>query len=84
MIFTTDDAIPIPVADAVTTELIGLDANLLTAIPAPHGNPDIQVEENATFTIHVPDFRYVTVDSALTDGTTLGFQSARNFLQDQN
>ena len=53
MIFTMDDAIPIPVADAVTTELIGLDANFVTAIPAPHGNTDIQAEENATFTIHM-------------------------------
>jgi hypothetical protein len=34
--------------------------------------------------IYVPDFCDVSVDSAIADGTRLGLETARNFLQDQN
>ena len=35
-------------------------------------------------TIFVPDFRHATVESAIQDGTTEGFHTARNILQNQS
>ena len=67
-------------AAVLPTNPIFLPVNTPNADIVVHANVDLE----EMMSIHVPDFRDATVESAITVGTTDAFQIARNFLQDKN
>ena len=72
-------------ATAATPDaLIGFTTNMPTPLAQLDDNVDIEGEPLPLFSMYVPKFRDATVNSAVTDGTTMGFQIARNFLLEQN